>query len=90
MHTLIKGEKRNIPVEVVNNAGGTFTIATATWATSVESGSCTINNTTFQVTAFVDTSKDGYIVGNNYTVEYSITITGLSKILKGRVGLYIV
>ena len=90
MHSLIKGEKREIPVEIVNSLGSAFTIATATWATSVESGNCTINNTTKQVSAFVDTSKDGYKVGDIHTVEYTVTITGLSKVIKGRVGLYIV
>jgi hypothetical protein len=90
MHTLIKGEKREIPVEVVSSTGSTFLIATATWANSVESGNCTIDHTDQQVSAFVDTSKSGYVVGETYTVEYSVTITGLSKVIKGRVQLYII
>jgi len=90
MHTLIKGEKREIPAEVTSASGSTFTIATATWANSVESGNCTIDHTEQEISAFVDTTKDGYVVGETYTVEYSVTITGLSKVIKGRVVLYVI
>jgi hypothetical protein len=90
MHTLLKGEKREIPAGVTSASGSTFTIATATWENSVESGNCTIDHTAQEISAFVDTSKSGYVVGETYTVEYTVTITGLSKVIKGRVQLYII
>lgn len=91
MIELIKGEKRNIYMQVTRRKNEPFVIESVNCKVMdnngnlIESNSGQIDNTLKEVWYFLDTSNQSYIGGRNYTLEFSITIVGMSKLIKGRV-----
>lgn len=90
MQTVIKGEKRYIAMQVTRRKTGSFTIATATYSIDgIQTGNCEIDQSSKEVYFLVDTTNAKFIKNRSYVVEFTVTITGLSKIIKGRVTISI-
>jgi len=93
MRKLYKGEKRSVGMEVVRNEGGAFTVATALYeirsptGTVVESGVASIDSPEFYF--IFDTTSDYIEEGETYDVFFTITITGISKVIMGKVSVYV-
>jgi len=93
MRKLYKGEKRSVGMEAVRTEGGAFTVATALYeirspaGTVVESGAASINTPEFY---FIFNTTSEYIEEDNtYDVFFTITITGISKVIMGKVSVYV-
>lgn len=88
MRQIIKGEQRNIGVNIRRRQPEDFTISPSTWKVFgrsgevVDSGSCSIN--LHEVFATVDTTKTSYSKNNVYYIEFTMPLAGLGKVLKHR------
>ncbi len=90
MWTVIKGETRELIMEVSRKSAGNFDIATAEYdVEGIQSGACSIDNVDKQVSFFIETAAAGFEAGHRYMVEFTVTIAGLTKIIKGRSSVYI-
>ena len=94
MRTLLNGEKRYIAMDVSHRTGDAFTISGATYeikntaGTVIESGAASTDDT--EVYILFDTTETYITVNNTYYVYFSVTITGLSKIIMGKVTVKVV
>ena len=93
MRTLIKGEKRNVGIRVINTLGETFTIASAECVIRnpknevIETIPATIEDD--KVFILFDTTLNNYITNNTYYVDFTISIENSEKVLKSNVRVYI-
>ncbi len=93
MQTIIKGEKRYIPMKVTRKKfpNVPFTIEDASYEVlNVVSGDCMIDQENKDIYFLLDTSSDDFKAGRKYLAEFTATIEGLPKVLKGRVVINIV
>ena len=71
----------------------TVTVDTATYevkdqsGTVVESGTCTIAGAV--VFFLADMTKAGYVLGQYYYAYFTVTIAGMSKVIKDKVGFMV-
>ena len=90
MQTVIKGEKRHIGMKVTRRTGGEFTIDTANYSIDgIQSGICEIDQGTKEVYFLIDTTVDDFKRNRTYIAEFTVTISGLGKIIKGHVPINI-
>ena len=94
MRELIRGGKEYITMEVTRASGTTFTISGANYivrdaslAATTDTGAASIDGE--KVYALVDTSQDMYTADSRYAIDFQVAITGLSKLLIGRVPFYV-
>ena len=90
MYTLIKGEKRHIAMEVSRRSSQEFVIDVATYdVEGIQSGTCEMDQEQKIVYFLIDTANEGFIKGNKYIAEFTVTIVGMEKIIKGKVVVHI-
>lgn len=90
MQTIIKGEKRHIGMKVTRRTGGSFTIDTATFdVDGIQSGTCEIDQGTKEVYFLIDTTDQNFRKQRTYTAEFTVTIEGMDKVIKGHVPVMI-
>jgi hypothetical protein len=90
MQSVIKGEKRYIAMQVTRRKTGAFTIATASYnVNNIQIGSCEIDQSAKEIYFLLDTTDAKFIRDRSYVAEFTVTITGLSKIIKGKVTINI-
>lgn len=94
MRRIYKGEKRYIGIEVYREEETPFTIDTAKYAVTGDehaaigdTGNAVIVGP--KVYCILDTSQAIYVAGETYYVYFNVTITGLTKVIKGRVQIEI-
>ena len=86
MIELIKGSKRDIPMQITRRRGGNFIISSVECEvvnrqdTVIESGSGNIDGDI--ITYFLDTSSEDFLINRIYTIYYSVEILGLGKVIK--------
>ena len=86
MKRLIKGEKRHIGMKVNRESSLPFTIETATYdVMGIQEGECEIDQGNKNVYFLIDTTKPMFLKGNSYVAQFTVTIEGLEKIIKGEV-----
>ena len=90
MQSVIKGEKRYIAMQVTRRKNVNFTISSASYAVgTIQSGNCEIDQGSKEIYFLLDTTNAKFIKNKAYVAEFTATITGLSKIIKGRVTISI-
>lgn len=82
MQTVKKGEKRYIAMKVTRRREGDFTIASASYdVNGIQSGECEIDQGSKEIYFLIDTTLSGFIKGNSYLAEFTVTIDTLPKII---------
>jgi len=90
MIELIKGEKRLIPMVVTRRRKKEeFEIESVNCEVYdrdnnlLETGKGEINESYKEIYYLLDTTRDDYVIGKNYTVVFTVKIISLPKIIKG-------
>lgn len=90
MQTVIKGEKRYIGMKVTRRNPASFTIDTATYNVSgIQEGECMVDQGTKEVYFLLDTTNSNFNKNRSYVAQFTVTIQGLYKIIKGEVTINI-
>ena len=90
MQTVIKGEKRYIGMKVTRRRDIPFTISNAAYdVNGIQSGSCEIDQGSKEIYFLLDTTKTQFIKNRSYIAQFTVTVQGLEKIIKGEVTINI-